>query len=455
MLLMCANGAVGAVDAGDLPENVRSTVGPVHLSGPGEDPATLPEVEPARTDGAALVSILRTLIDAGELTEQGVAGYCAEHGVPEETLIRALDSIELSHPMKSPYLGLCESLWARLDADVDRCLELPYAPRIYMATYIAIIGRTEDARRLVLSLPDDDPMRLSADIYHIANELAIYQRTAHGLAVWIWKRGATMRGPAEQAWVCRHIVFACFEWSKRGNTDCWRDEARPWIEAALERPGAESQWGEALRALTATYAIEGEAAAGVARAIHLLDEAQRDNRPVPASQIAWAHLGVAQRIIHAQLSDRYRAAEVMLRQAIEEGQPMVSQQAQFELLRLAELHPVESPHILAPEVWAVSPDRLSLRSDATPAGSASVVVDGSATLRIEDWATDLECLSLERTNAGGSAKARNTIVYRHELQVSLDPEYTGGAKQGHLVITTNSQVLPSVTIPVLIDEDTR
>ncbi|MGD9495357.1 MAG: hypothetical protein AB7Y46_03500 [Armatimonadota bacterium] len=447
-------GPAAAIDLRELPDAVRGSIIPVHIDWAEVYPGLVEVAEPVPSEGAVLVSTLRTLIEQGELAEDGIAEYCTENDIADETIVRALESIELSHPMKSPYYGLCAALWARLGEDAEKCLDLPYAARIYMATYIATLGRTEDARRLVLSLPEDDPMRLSADIYHIANELAAYRDTAHGLAIWIWKRGATMRGPAEQAFVCRHIVLACYFWSRQGEEGCWEREALPWIEEALARPGAEPRWGEALRALVDVYCVRGNSVAGVEKAMRLLEQVRAEGRPVPPSQIAWAHLLVAYVIMAERFVDRYGDAERMLRQAIEAGEPGVRQRAQYELLRLAEVHPVEAPMILPPEVWEVTPERVVLSPGETDDNTvARVVIDGSATLRIEGYSADLESLALEQTKSGGPTDGPARTVYRHEIQVSLRPEFAGGTARGELTITTNSEALPVIRIPVAVGAD--
>lgn len=447
-LLAGAVGVGGAIDIGDVPEEVRSGVGPVHIGGAGD--AAVPAVEVARADGATLVSIIRTLVEAGELTEEGVAEYCRESGVSDETLIRALDSIELSHPMKSPYLGLCELLWERLGGDIERCLELPYAPRIYMATYVAILGRTEDARRLVLSLPEDDPMRLSADIYHIANELAVYRKTAYDLAIWIWKRGATMRGPAEQAWVCRHIVIACANWS-REDPGCWEREALPWIEEALARPGAEPRWGEAVLAVIHSYWAMGKPVAGIDEAMRLLEEVPAGGRSIPASQIAWAGLQTANAIMREKLSDHYQDAEVMLRQAIRAGERVVAQAAQYSLLRLAEDYPMTEPTIvLPPEVYKVTPEALVLRLGAD-GEAAELFVDGNATLYIEAVTSDLGCLEMVVAESAVPTKTPTDFVYRHTIKVRLTPGYAGDGGRGRITVITNSDGDAERSIPVVVE----
>lgn len=450
LMFTASIGPAGAIDLRDLPDAVRDSIIPVHIDWAEVYPGLVEVSEPVPTDGAVLASTLRTLIEQGQLTEDAIGDYCARNGIADETIVRALDSIELSHPMKSPYYGLCAALWARLGEDVEGCLELPYAARIYMATYIATLGRTEDARRLVLSLPEDDPMRLSADLYHIANELAAYRNTAHGLAIWLWKRGAAMRGPAEQAFVCRHIVLACYFWSKQGEEGCWEREALPWIEEALERPGAEPQWGEALRALVDVYCVQGNSVAGVDRAMGLLEQVRTEGRPVPPSQIAWAHLLIAQVIIGDRLTERYADAERMLRQAIEAGEELVRQRAQYDLLRLAQIHPVDAPAILAAEVWEVTPDRMVLASDGPDGADARLVIDGSATLRILEYSTDLHCVTLKQTEAGVPKKKAGTIVYRHSIAVSVRADFGGDEARGELMIRTNSEGRPVIRIPLVV-----
>jgi len=434
---------IGTVSTAGAPTGVHgvaplSSLGSVSLA---TSDSGVSVAQPARTDGSVLAATLRSLIDQGRLTEDGVSGYCAEHGIADDTIIRALDSLELSHPMKSPYLGLCAALWDRLGEDVDACLELPYAPRIYMATYLGVLERENDAKTLLSSLENPDRLALGAELYHVACELLGFQECALPLAIWCYKRGATMRGPADQAFVCFHIRQAC---QKLADPVVVREELIPWAQAVLASAGATTARHEyALRELVWAYEYLGQTGTAISQARQWIDrfgdvDASYTVPLYPALELAHAYREQGQ-------ADE---AAAMLRLSLTSAAPdsVLANRAQAELAALAEEFP-ELGHlaVLPPMFSALSAERIDVTARMGQAATRSVIVSGNATFAILDLSATIGSASIQQSLLEASG------VQRFVVELRTEPMDEMGLVEGLLRLATNDPETPHVEIPVRLE----
>ena len=447
LLALCALRAIAA-DIDALPDAQRDALDPVELNWAAMVPS-LSGLAPLGSHAATLsqLSSWRAAAAAGELTEANAATWMATNKVDRNTLIRALDAIPLAHPMDEVYLPICAALYSDIGPDINGYLQFPRTARIAMATYLGALERPQDARQLLESVPVDEPRRMGMDLYHVANELMDWRRKSYDLAIWAFKRGATLRGPADKAFVCLHIGQACWKLYKQGDPSAYGEQLAPWAEEALTLPGSEARWGYAIPALVDAYYLSGQTDKAVERGLHHLKRLRE--HLVPPSAVGQAHYMVARYV--AASGDVKQAAD-LYRTAIRHcpGQSW-AQLAQAELLRLAEKHEeIGQFRLIEPELLRVAPERLVLLLGDDGSAKATVVCDGNATLEITKVTTDVDGLSVTQ----GEAKVVDTgrklmvrIVKRCEIGVVL-PEGVTPAK-GQLVLHTNDPSRSVVVVPVM------
>jgi hypothetical protein len=317
-----------------------------------------------------------------------------------------------------------------------------------MATYLGVLERPDDTKALVNSVENSDPMALGADIYHVSNQLADHERESELVAIWAWKKGATLRGPADQAFVCRHTARSCYPLWRAGDKEVFRREIIPWAEEALARPGSESRWGHAISGLLQAHVMSHEAAKGIARARYWLDEAEK--RGLPFDYVDEGVLELAGQLRH---TDDYREAADMLRRVVREGDHMVSGLAQFNLVLLGREHPdVEDVMIMPPRVRAVKPPALRIALGDEDAGPAGITVRGSYSFVVESAACDVPFVKLSKpsgaayTQRGGNDHLGNFWT----VQVTLDAEMEATATTGEITLSTNDPEQPAIRVPLEI-----
>lgn len=298
-------------DIVSLPHQPVAAAGgsPISLPSPVASPGVSAELQPGMTAGYSLLLSLQGRFRSGELTDETLRGWLAERGVSTPALVDALDQMTLEHPMDPVYLPICKSLWENTGPGISQHLEFPYKARIIMGIYLGVLEREEDAKRLFSSVPEAwqkaDP---TVPMYHVACELLDWRRKSPRLCIWAWKWGATMRGAADQAFVCWHIAQACRALQDK---DAVRSELLPWCESALERLGSESRWDYAIRELLWGYEFIGDRGKGIERACHWLSLAPQ--RGVSPTILTPARFVLAQAMAR---DGRAKEADELLRQVI-------------------------------------------------------------------------------------------------------------------------------------------
>lgn len=433
---------IGTVSTAGPPTGVHGLVPPSSLGSVSlaASDSGVPVAQPARTDGSVLAATLVSLIDQGRLTEEGVSDYCAEHGIADDTIVRALDSLELSHPMKSPYLGLCAALWDRLGENVDACMELPYVPRIYMAAYLGVHEREDDAKTLLSSLVNPDRMALGADLYHVACEVSADRHRAYRLAIWCHKRGATLRGPADQAFVCFHIRQAC---EQLGDPVVVREELIPWAEAALVREPRTVHHGYALREMVWGYDYIGQSETGVDRAQAWLGPQGNEDTIEPALLYALREIARVQRRL-----GNAEGAAATLRWALHDASPhsRLANRAQADLLSLAADHPQIADAAVLPGLLLDAPDGVYVRGRIGEEVSQPVVLRGNSTFEVLSATSTLGAI---RRSARSLDLDGGTATVTASLVIEAVPAV--GRSEAIIILGTNDPEQPLVRVPLTID----
>ena len=161
--------------------------------------------------------------------------------------------------------------------------EVPACGRPGLAISLGLLGRDQDVRTVLSSIPPADLDRLKPDAYYlVASELLRYNKCLR-TAIWAWKTEAARRGAMDRALVCSTIRAAC---RRLGDPEVVREELIPWAEEALAMPGSESQWHRALPALLWAYDYVGERQKAIERGRYWLQEAKE--RHVSAKSLAHA-----------------------------------------------------------------------------------------------------------------------------------------------------------------------
>ena len=88
----------------------------------------------------------RTELEAGAIDRDALLARIIEEQVPADTLVAILELLPLAHPMDPLYFPVCGALWDALEEDLDACLTLPYATRIFMAAYLGVLERPDDTK---------------------------------------------------------------------------------------------------------------------------------------------------------------------------------------------------------------------------------------------------------------------------------------------------------------------
>lgn len=359
-----------------------------------------------------------------------------ERGVAPETLVAVLSCIPLSHPMDPVYLPVCEVLWQRAADDLDKCRELPYAPRIYMATYLCTIDREADAKALILSLDNPDAMALAADYYHVANELAFHRRKAPLLAIWAWKRGSEMRGALDQALVCTHIAQTS---STLGDAAMLRTELIPWAEEALARPGSEGAWEYAFHILIGAYERVGETGKAAERREYWLEQARQ--RGISLEPLTGEKLKRARALAE---EGQARPAADLLRQIIGEESGATADIAQTELVLLAREHPNAGEARVLPAVFKrVWPPKLAISLAARSRCTRTVRVLGNPTFCVTAMKCQLawvEAVVDEETHSGRTAG--------YTIRLTVGPVDKVGVYRDDLIIETNTTGRMAIRVPL-------
>ncbi len=364
-----------------------------------------------------------------------------EQSIPPETMVGVLEAIPLAHPMDPVYLPVCETLWQRSGEKLDTCLALPYAPRIYMATYLGTIAREEDAKTLLSSLENPDKMTHGADLYHVACQLLDYERCSFPLAIWCHKRGATLRGPADQAFVCFHIRQAC---EKLGDPELVRKELIPWAEEALARPGGGIRLEYSVRELIWAYDYVGDHESAMARGGHWLERVALD-------------LGPTKKLLQAQLELGeicYRAGKLVdavriLTGVIEKASPdsYFARKAQAILLEQAGDVDMAGPHaLLAPAFAGTTPERVSIELRRGEELLDVINVSGNPTFTV----TAVRCSIPEITPFVATAETDSLAVKGIRTGLRVSPTAELGEQAGFLAFHTNASNAQEIRVPLAV-----
>ncbi len=359
-----------------------------------------------------------------------------ERGIERETLVAVLNCIPLSHPMDPVYLPVCQVLWQQMEEDVDGCSELPYAPRIYMATYLCTIDREDEGKQLILSLDNPDRMALAADYYHVANELAFHRRKAPLLAIWAWKRGSEMRDARDQALVCTHIAQTC---STLGDAAMLRTELIPWAEEALARPGSEGAWEYAFHILLGAYEHVGEPGKAAERREYWLEQARQ--RGISLEPLTGEKLKRARALAE---EGQARPAADLLREIIRAESGATADIAQQELALLGREHAdIGEVQILPSVLKRVWPPRLPVSVPIAVQCTRRVEVLGNPTFSITGTRCDLpwvEAVVDEELHSGGTAG--------YTVRITIGPAAEVGAYEADLIIDTNTAGNAPICVPL-------
>ena len=437
---------VYAIDPTQLPDEDRALLAPVHPQWPviypdlARSPLTPVHM---RTSGLSLLGRLRAMLAEGQVTAETFSEWAAQHDVDAPTLVAALDEVPLWHPMDPVYLPICRALWDRLGDDLDAHLEFPYRARITMGIYLGVMEREEDAKKLFSSVPEEwqkqDP---TVPMYHAANELVGFRLKAPRLGIWAWKWGSTMKGPADQAFVCFHIRQAC---EHLGDAEMVREELVPWAEEALARPGSEARWLYAVRELIWGYQRIGEMSKAADRGRYWISAAR--DRGVHAADL------IVSRQILATVLDRLgavaEAAEV-LKEAIQSGPSdmLLVQMAQAQLLELQRDHPQIGKALMLPaKVKSVEPRELTLSVRLGHREERTIAVEGNATFRVADCAGTLPFVN----PALGEGELTRFAVSRQTIMVAVQPRGGVGRQRGTIAIHTNDAASQTVDVALVVD----
>ncbi len=384
----------------------------------------------------------RSEMEAGAIDRDALLARIVKDQVPADTLVAVLELLPLAHPMDPLYFPVCGALWDALDEDLDACLKLPYATRIYMAAYLGVLERPDDTKALVNSLENPDPMALGADIYHVSNQLADHERTAYRLAIWAWKKGATLRGPADQAFVCKHTIRTCAYLYHDGDKDAYCEEIIPWAEEALARPGSESMWGHAIYGLVYSYATCGETERAISRGQYWLEEARK--RDLPLDYVAKGAVALARMLTY---TDEYPRGADMLRRIVRDGDSAMAGLAQFHLLRVAKTHPdVGDVIIIPPKIHTTDPATLTVSLTDAPGTGSHITLRGSHTLNVEHVTCDVPFVRVVPPKVM-EAPAIGTIW---TVEVVTDTHAERKAITGVIVIRTNDPERPTIRVPLAV-----
>lgn len=459
----------GAVELDDLPQDVRDSIdvvsmdwSPYRSSGsvvrtkdlvhaktvslsllPSPVGDASGAVAPARLNSriASLLATWRHLLARGRLDEESMAQWVLARGIDQATLIEALDSIPLDHPMDPIYIPLCAILVQQMGDGQDAYLGLPVSARMAMAMYLAVLGREEQARRLLESVSWLEQVALDrmVPMYHVANELIRYRGNASpGLAIWALKQGAMHRGARDRAFVCSHIRAAC---EQAGSAEMVRDQLIPWAEEALAMPGSEPTFRIALRSLVWGYEYVAQPAKALERGLYWL--AQASERRVPVPDLATSLVGVSDLLAAA---DRADEAARLLRQAIEACEPSSGAAArmQAQLLELARDNPdMGNVSILPAKYEAVIPERVTLEVSAVGPSTTYITVKGSPTLEVLGVKADHP---LVRAEAVAPRMVEDKSI--HKITIRCVPGGEWQAGEHVLTITTSDPEHACVGVPL-------
>jgi len=415
-------------------------------------PIVIPE--PARTRGYALLLTWKDLMQQGKLDEETRRAWIAEHNVDRATLIEALDNVRFSLPVDPIYLPICAALWDKIGTNIEAYLEFPYSARMIMAIYLGVLEREEDAKKLLSSLSNPDKMALGADLYRVANELLGYQNKSYRLAIWAHKRGAMMRGPADQAWVCFLIMQEC---RKLGDPEVVREELIPWAEEALARPGSEvavppgtpggggSRWRYAVRELIWAYDYVGEPQKALERGEYWFQQAKERN--VSPQDLLGARLQLAE--AYANAGKAKDAAQILQALLAPDASPSswLVRRAQTQLIELATLHPeIGDVGLPAPQLERISPDRPILRVRVGDKAPLTIQVVGNTTFRVNKAHCTVPFVQTA-VYWGPSRQDKSVQV----IVLSVEPTEKALKEEGTLIIETNDAEKPEVEVPIVIE----
>jgi tetratricopeptide (TPR) repeat protein len=418
-------------------------------TGEGENPLGIPlDRHPAAAPKAvqlgsyALLSTWQELLRAGELDEKSFLRWVADHNIDQATLIQALDSIPLTHPMDPVYLPICATLREQMGENVDGYLDdLPYSARIFMATYLGVLEREDDAKKLLGSLTHPDPKALGADLYHVANELVDYRGKSPSLAIWAWKRGAEIRGGTDPAFVCWHIMVTC---KRLGDAQMARDALIPWAEETLARPGTGECWGYGLCGLIWAYDALGESQKAVERGEYWLEEAQR--RGALPKSVAVPKIELAR--VCAKMRRVDRAAQLLRAAASSPGVSVWdANRAQARLIELARLDPSirKVAEVLPPTFKGVSPETIALRVRLGEDAVRSVTLRGNPTLKATRVRHELPFLKISLHDPSMMPTESTQLV-----QLRFSPRERAGKQDCTLLIETNDPQHPIIEVPITV-----
>jgi len=201
---------------------------------------------------------------------------------------------------------------------------------------LGLLGREEDGRALLASVPEEwqklDP---TVPMYHVANELVRVRKTAPRLGIWAWKWGASMRRPADRAFICNHILCACLRLPEEERPDAIRLEVIPLVESALAEPESEGLgWDNTLPDLILAYGLTDDAEKATERGAFWLRDAAR--RGISADDLPRTRLRLAQML---ECVGRQAEAAVMLRDLADHPSQRAREDARTALGALIERHP--------------------------------------------------------------------------------------------------------------------
>jgi len=149
--------SVGGFD----PQQMFSGLTPVAVPGdwaqalkPVEVPPDLKQaLVPVHAYEAGLAIWWTKLVESAQVNPDEFTQWAAEHNLDRTALVSLLDSMPIEYPMNPAYKRICAAIWEQVGDDIDTYLSFPPQARMVMAVYLGVLGREENVKRLLETLP--------------------------------------------------------------------------------------------------------------------------------------------------------------------------------------------------------------------------------------------------------------------------------------------------------------
>lgn len=407
----------------------------VALTTPG---ASSLQAAPVDIEVMTVLNGLRSLVTDGQPSEDECGSWLRERTVSAELLARSVNNVPLTYPLDPVYLPMCAVLWKQLDQNIDKCVHLPPRAQFFMGVYLGMQGREPEANRLLSSITREE-QNLTMPLY-VAAETMYFAGRAPRTAMWALKRGAEMRGQAdEMAWWCLPTAVVCCRWLR--DRDLARQELLPYAEDALSSPGSESKWDMAVPALVEGYLFIGEPEKAVDRGEYWLREAVR--RKVDTPDVIGKTRLMLGRAYH--VAGHPEAAAENFRIAFRAVQPDsdTALDAQSELLRLVRDHPdIGDACLLTPHLQSVQPERLTFHMRSGEEAETTLTIRGNLTLTV---------IKVSSTVPSVVGTVAETPQCNQSVRIRVKADDQIGARDGVIVLETNDDGNQRVEVPVHIE----